>query len=879
MSEAADIERIRSALAFIDAADRESWVRAGMAVKAGLGDAGFEIWDEWSRRADNYNAKAAAEVWKSIRSAGGVTLGSLFHQAKANGWRDEGGYQKPSPEELAAWRRRAKERAAAEAAEIEHERAETARKAAAVLKAAGAARADHPYLIKKQVAPVATLREIEAGEAAKIIGYVPKAGGEALAGRLLVVPVRRTGGELVTLELIDQPGRKAALAGRGSKSGGFWATARLPDGDGEGLTLLVGEGVATMLSASAAAGALGVASLAGGNLKPVATALRAKYPAAHLVVLADLVKVTGEPDPHSVEAARAVGGRLAVPHFGADREQNHKDFNDLAVVRGPAAVAECIAAAVPVAVAQGGGAGPGAPGDELGEDEPGMQDAPAGSIALVAHRLPEIINEMNEALLRSGAEIFERGGGVVHTFRTEKLRQLQGGAHLPEGSLVIEAVSPELLRLVATRDAVFVKYDARIGGWKRTDCPIQVARTFIEANGLRRLRPLRGVASCPLLRPDGSIVCEPGYDLQTGLYLSWDLGEIKPDRAGGLFAALKARELLEEMLSEFPFVGEVDRAVALAGILTAVMRPLLPSAPMIGVDASTPGTGKTTLVDVFGLVALGQPVPAITLAGANEEECEKRLGALLLSGVGALNLDNLSRPLQSDLLCQILTAASIRLRILGVSRAPSVSTSVFVAATGNNLCLVGDLSRRALVCRLDAGCERPDQRVFARNIGDYILERRKALVEAALTIVGNYQAAGRPDVGTAPFGSFDTWSETIRNALIWAGAADPCESRARIEELDPVRGELADVLPLWFARWRGEAVQVRDVIESAGLSQNDELRDVLLAIAANRRDPRQIDSRRLGHWLRRYRGRVVGGLRLDSDGASGTRARWRVIKI
>jgi putative DNA primase/helicase len=85
------------------------------------------------------------------------------------------------------------------------------------------------------------------------LGYAPKSSGERLTGRLLVVPVNQ-GDSLSTLELIDGGGRKAALAGRGSKVGGYWATESLPDDDGTGLTLLIGEGVATVLSASAATG-------------------------------------------------------------------------------------------------------------------------------------------------------------------------------------------------------------------------------------------------------------------------------------------------------------------------------------------------------------------------------------------------------------------------------------------------------------------------------------------------------------------------------------------------------------------------------------------------------------------------------------------------
>ncbi|MGH6961537.1 MAG: hypothetical protein ACREE7_13730, partial [Dongiaceae bacterium] len=204
-------------------------------------------------------------------------------------------------------RKRRRADAIRQAGEEEARRRTEARdQAQALWKAAKPAPADNPYLTLKAVAPVAALREIPAGEAAKVLGYTPKSSGEPLTGRLLIVPVK-VGGELSTVEMIDGGRRKTTLYG-GAKRGGYWAAQPLPEGDGEGLVLLIGEGVATVLSAKEASGHPAIAALSCGNLEPVAKAMRDLYPAAVLVVLADLVKATGEPDPHAIEAARAVGG-------------------------------------------------------------------------------------------------------------------------------------------------------------------------------------------------------------------------------------------------------------------------------------------------------------------------------------------------------------------------------------------------------------------------------------------------------------------------------------------------------------------------------------------------------------------------------------------
>lgn len=334
-----DIERIREALHFIQVSGHDERFRIGCMLKSELGDKGRDLWNEWR---GNRGDDEATSVWKSISETGALKIGTLFHEAKEKGWTDDGRYNKPTSEELAERQHIAAERAAKEETEIARERADTAMKAVAILKAATEAKADQPYLVLKQVSPVATLREIDAGAAATILGYAPKSGGDQLTGRLLVVPVKQ-GNRISTLELIDGDKRKAALAGRGSKVGGYWANQRLPDGDGAGQTLLIGEGVATVLSASEATGHPTIAALSSSNLPAVAKVMRERYPGAVLIILADLVKATGEPDPHAIKAAQSVSSKLATPKFWPDRAPDMTDMNDMAMICGLEAVAQAIA--------------------------------------------------------------------------------------------------------------------------------------------------------------------------------------------------------------------------------------------------------------------------------------------------------------------------------------------------------------------------------------------------------------------------------------------------------------------------------------------------------------------------------------------------------
>lgn len=324
------------------------------------------------------NGKRGDDAGWYVAHDDGIPAGAFgdWRTGLSQTWRADIGRTLTPAEEAAHREQVAAMRRAREAEEAKR-RQEAARKAGALWKAGTPAGADHPYLLRKRVAPVPTLRELLAEEVARIIGYDPSAKGERLAGRILLAPVK-IGGALSTIELIDEAGRKSALAG-GAKAGGFWAAQALPDGEGSEHSILIAEGVATALSAREATGHPTIAALSAGQLAAAARAMRDRFPAATLAILADVLD-SGAPDPRAVEAAGAVGAALALPDFGAGRPADASDFNDLAAHAGPQAVQEAIERALasvpdsfPASASKDNGSAPTADSDGV----PGANGDPA----------------------------------------------------------------------------------------------------------------------------------------------------------------------------------------------------------------------------------------------------------------------------------------------------------------------------------------------------------------------------------------------------------------------------------------------------------------------------------------------------------------------
>ena len=106
------------------------------------------------------------------------------------------------------------------------------------------------------------------------------------------------------------------------------------------------------------------------------------------------------------------------------------------------------------------------------------------------------------------------------------------------------------------------------------DPPDNVAKIILNRFGQWRLPSIAGVITTPTMRPDGTILARPGYDATTRLYHFADpvLARLSmPERPSRLDAD-HAIELLQSLLTGFPFCSDIDHAVALSAIITPVVR-------------------------------------------------------------------------------------------------------------------------------------------------------------------------------------------------------------------------------------------------------------------------------------------------------------------
>lgn len=212
-------------------------------------------------------------------------------------------------------------------------------------------------------------------------------------------------------------------------------------------------------------------------------------------------------------------------------------------------------------------------GDVAGIETPSALEGGKPAIQVVAGKLDEVATHAETALRGSGLPVFLRGDRPVRPVARE--------VPAPKGRTTISAGVAELgvagLLDHLAQAAHWLRYDGRRKAVVPIDPPSVVAQVLLSRGGRLTLPPLAGVVTTPTLRPDGSLLIEPGYDPATRLYHVPDpkleLGGIVETPTWS--DAWDALAELSELLTEFPFVAEVDRAVALSGLITPIVRGAL----------------------------------------------------------------------------------------------------------------------------------------------------------------------------------------------------------------------------------------------------------------------------------------------------------------
>lgn len=477
-------------------------------------------------------------------------------------------------------------------------------------------------------------------------------------------------------------------------------------------------------------------------------------------------------------------------------------------------------------------------------------------------------------LFRIQGDIYDRAGSLVKVGDDGTIHQLS-----------VSSVQLELDRRARWEKPA--KGDG--GGWCPADAPKAIAEGVVAAVGGWGLPKLTAVIHAPTYEPEtGRIIDAEGFDPASGLLLvnpHLDAWPGVPERPT-LEQVREAVALVWKPFADFPFCTSTDRGVMLATILAAVCRQALPTAPGTAFVAPSAGSGKSLLAECISYLG-GMETPSVTAGTSEDEEVRKRLLSMGLKGAAVSVLDNLVGQFGSSALCAWLTSETFTDRILATNINAEVPTRMMLIMTGNNLRLKGDLCRRVLMCRIDAGVEAPWRRAFDMAPARYCKDNYLAMVAAALTVLKYYH--DKPAPMNDRTASYELWSDTVRKTVLLVkqdvllDVEDPTRAFDDAFAVDPETMRLRALITTWNSVFGGKALTIAqciDRLKGASMEEGESgesakaLQGALDEIAG---DGKKINTRRLGNWIESRQNRIIDGLQFKRSGEFRHATRWCVM--
>jgi hypothetical protein len=152
-----------------------------------------------------------------------------------------------------------------------------------------------------------------------------------------------------------------------------------------------------------------------------------------------------------------------------------------------------------------------------------------------------------EMLIAAGTPLYQRGGTLVRPI-IETVDASRGRKTKVAQLKVLDSV---YTRDLMGRHAVWMKWDGRAKRFVRTNAPMEIASMILARAGDWTFPAIAGVISTPTMRPDGSLLTDPGYDESTRLLLVEPPPLPPVPDCPTRDDALAALKLVEGLLTEF----------------------------------------------------------------------------------------------------------------------------------------------------------------------------------------------------------------------------------------------------------------------------------------------------------------------------------------
>lgn len=383
---------------------------------------------------------------------------------------------------------------------------------------------------------------------------------------------------------------------------------------------------------------------------------------------------------------------------------------------------------------------------------------------------------------------------------------------------------------------------------------------------------IAGVVTSPYCKTDGGIVTESGYSDDTLLYLH--LGDLKPrpvpDKPTSQDLDAAHTLVVDELLGDFPFVTDTDRAHAVGAMILPMVRPMVHGpTPLHMIEAPVEGSGKGLLAQAIVLPATGA-MPTVIGAPTRDEDWQKVLTSVLMTAPDVILIDNVEHKLHSGAFATMLTTTEWTDRAMGTHRQITLRNRALWLATANNPDMSREIARRTLRIRIDPKVERPWARAGSHfrhaDLLGWARQHRADLLWACMVMIRWWVTEGRPLFSGTPRGSFESYSHTLGGILEVNGIYGfMAESEELHSSASTDIGGWADLVEAWYRVYQDQPVSASKLVK---LTYDN---DIMIDLRSGRSESSANSA--MGRAVSKMKDRVINGFVIELAGYSNSRKR------
>lgn len=431
----------------------------------------------------------------------------------------------------------------------------------------------------------------------------------------------------------------------------------------------------------------------------------------------------------------------------------------------------------------------------------------------------------------------------------------------------IQGIGPDSLRRLLARHADVYRMKAGKKDEEPSEVPasptVAICKAVLTETRWPGVQPLANLVGAPVLRPDGTVLQDPGYDLATTFYYAphSDLPHI-PDTPTTQQVADALDFLLSHVIGDFPWASDSDRANYVALLVSPILRSYTGGLmPLGAISAADRGSGKTLLADIIGTLYGATVRPWVS----DDDELRKAITAALMGSSAVITFDNVgdTDSVEAPTLAKLLTSPAWDDRVLGRSEQARLTNDRLWLVTGNNIRFGGDIAQRTVLVHLDPQCARPDLRSGFRipDLDEWLEdpEHRAHLLHCLLLLARAWIVGGAPRADIA-MRSFRRWARSLGGFLAFHGIDGFLSNASQLEQQDEEAAAWSGFLTTWLERYGSAPKTSTDLLTSAQVTPGFGVADPWSGTFITRANGTLPTPRGLGMMLASRRGRYFGEL-------------------